>query len=155
AQSGTLVEGEVGRGHGHERDAGGGVPARCSGATQDMNVMPDEFEPGRTEAPFAHTTVMRTEVVEAIVPRSGGIYVDATIGGGGHAEAILEAAAGARLIGFDRDLRAVDAARERLAHFGERVTVVHACYSEIEPWLRSSQIDGVDGLVADLGVSSP
>jgi 16S rRNA (cytosine1402-N4)-methyltransferase len=120
-----------------------------------MNVTPDELVPGPTPGSFQHTTVMLDEVVRAISPRDGGVYVDATVGGGGHSAAILEASAGARLVAFDRDPRAVAAAKERLARFGERVTVVHARFSEIETWLASSGIREVHGLVADLGVSSP
>jgi 16S rRNA (cytosine1402-N4)-methyltransferase len=71
---------------------------------------------------FAHTTVMKDEVIAALAPRPGGLYVDVTLGGGGHAEAICEAA-DVRLVGFDRDARALEAARERLARFGDRVTV--------------------------------
>lgn len=120
-----------------------------------MNVTPDELVPGGAPVPFQHATVMRDEVVRAIAPRDGGVYVDATAGGGGHAEAILEASSGARLVAFDRDPRAVAAAKERLARFGERVSVVHARFSEIEPWLASFGIAAVHGIVADLGVSSP
>lgn len=120
-----------------------------------MNVTPDDFDPSRAPVPFEHVTVMRDEVTRAIAPRDGGVYVDATLGGGGHSEAILQAAAGARLIGFDRDPNALAAARARLSHFGERVHFVHAPFSEVETHLRAMGIDQIDGLVADLGVSSP
>ncbi len=116
----------------------------------------DDFDPGRGPAiPFEHVTVMRDEVTRAIAPRDGGLYVDATLGGGGHSEAILEAAPGARLIGFDRDPRALEAARARLARFGDRARFVHAPFSEIEPRLSELGISSIDGLIADLGVSSP
>src|SRR5437868_656884 len=88
-------------------------------------VWADETE-GETDVTFAHTTVMKHEVVDALAPRDGGVYVDATLGGGGHTEAILEAAAGARVIAFDRDANAIAAAKERLSAFGDRVTIVHA-----------------------------
>ena len=104
---------------------------------------------------FHHLTVLRDEVVRALEPRSGGVYVDATVGGGGHAEALLEADPGARLIAFDRDERAVEASRERLARFGERVTIVHGRFGDVAQWLASAELPAVDGLVADLGVSSP
>lgn len=119
-----------------------------------MNVAPDELPPAGTPE-FRHATVMRDEVVRALAPRGDGVYVDATVGGGGHAEALLEASSGARLVAFDRDPRALAAAKERLARFGERVSVVHARFSEIEGRLASFGIPEVHGIVADLGVSSP
>ncbi len=103
---------------------------------------------------FEHTTVMPGEVVQALAPRAGGVYVDVTAGGGGHAAAILEAQDGARVIAFDRDPAAVDAARERLAPFGIRARVVRASFEEVEAWLADAGVDVVDGLVADLGISS-
>lgn len=105
---------------------------------------------------FEHRTVMLREVVEALSPRSGGVYADATLGGGGHAEAILEASApDGRLIGIDRDPRALDAARGRLSPFGARATLVHGEMREIRPLLEAAGVPRVDGLLADLGVSSP
>ena len=119
-------------------------------------MTPDDFDSGRApDLPFEHVTVMRDEVTQAVAPRDGGLYVDATLGGGGHSEAILEAAPGARLIGFDRDPRALAAASKRLARFGDRFRFVHAPFSEIEPRLAELGIEKIDGLIADLGVSSP
>lgn len=104
---------------------------------------------------FAHATVMKDEVVEALAPRDGGVYVDVTLGGGGHTEAILEAADGARVIAFDRDPNAIEAASERLARFGDRVEIVRADFSRFVAELASRGITAIDGLCADLGVSSP
>jgi 16S rRNA (cytosine1402-N4)-methyltransferase len=104
---------------------------------------------------FVHATVMRDEVVAALAPRSGETYLDVTLGAGGHAEAILEAAAGVRVVGIDRDAMAIRAAASRLARFGDRVTLVHARFSELESVLGRLGIGRVDGLCADLGVSSP
>jgi 16S rRNA (cytosine1402-N4)-methyltransferase len=118
-----------------------------------MNVAPDQFVPGPEPAFFGHTTVLRAEVVSLVTPRAGGVYVDATLGGGGHAEAILEAAPGAKLIGIDRDPRAIEAARRRLAPFGTSVKLVVGRFSDIEGHL--ADFVGVDGIIADLGVSSP
>lgn len=103
---------------------------------------------------FEHTTVMPGEVVQALSPRAGGVYVDVTAGGGGHAAAILEACDAARVIAFDRDPAAVDAARERLAPFGIRARVARGSFEEVEAWLADTGVDAVDGLVADLGISS-
>jgi 16S rRNA (cytosine1402-N4)-methyltransferase len=81
------------------------------------------------------------------------VYVDATLGGGGHAEALLEAAPGITLVGIDQDPRAIEAARHRLDRFGSSVKLVIGRFSEIETHLQD--FVGVDGIVADLGVSSP
>jgi 16S rRNA (cytosine1402-N4)-methyltransferase len=94
-------------------------------------------------------------VIAALAPRSGGVYVDATLGGGGHTEAILEAAPGAMVIGIDQDRRAIEAARERLARFGEAARLVLGRFSAIEEHLAVLGTPAVDGVVADLGVSSP
>ena len=104
---------------------------------------------------FAHATVMKHEVVAALAPRAGGVYVDATLGGGGHAEAICEADPGARVVAIDRDARAIDAARERLAPFGARVTIVRSSFGRLGEVLAELGIERVDGVCADLGVSSP
>jgi 16S rRNA (cytosine1402-N4)-methyltransferase len=104
---------------------------------------------------YHHITVMRDEVVRALAPRLGGVYLDMTAGGGGHSEAILEANPGARLIAFDRDPAAIAAASERLARFAGRFELIRACFSEVKEELAARNIALVDGLVADLGVSSP
>ncbi|WP_199789634.1 16S rRNA (cytosine(1402)-N(4))-methyltransferase RsmH [Sorangium cellulosum] len=100
-----------------------------------------------------HVTVLGREAIAALSPSSQGIYVDATLGAGGHAEAILETP-GARVIGIDRDERALDIARARLARMGDRVTYVHGEFSEIERHLAALGVPHVDGLLADIGVSS-
>ena len=103
---------------------------------------------------FVHATVMKAEVVAALSPGEG-TYVDATVGGGGHSEAILAASPKAKLIAFDRDPAALEAARERLAPFGDRVKLVHARFGTIEATLAEMGIEKVAGICADLGVSSP
>ncbi|HEX4335878.1 MAG TPA: 16S rRNA (cytosine(1402)-N(4))-methyltransferase RsmH [Polyangiaceae bacterium] len=104
---------------------------------------------------FEHTSVMLEQVLDAIAPQPGGVYLDVTTGGAGHSQALLERCPGARLIAFDRDPAAVRTATERLARFGARATVVHATFSEVEEYLVGERIESVDGLIADLGVSSP
>jgi 16S rRNA (cytosine1402-N4)-methyltransferase len=111
------------------------------------------IEDEMSEESQAHVTVMRDEVVAALGPGPG-LYVDATLGAGGHAEAILQASEEARLIGFDRDERALALARPRLAPFGDRVTFVHAPFSRIREELDAIGVGRVAGLCADLGVSS-
>jgi 16S rRNA (cytosine1402-N4)-methyltransferase len=99
---------------------------------------------------------MLQETLTALAPRSGGVYADATLGGGGHAEGILERSApDGRLIGLDRDPAALAAAAARLERFGERVTLVHGAFARIGEVLAEVGTPCVDGLVADLGVSSP
>lgn len=105
---------------------------------------------------FTHDSVMVPETLELLAPRDGGVYADATVGGGGHAEAILRASApSGRLVAVDRDPDALEAARTRLAGFGERVTLRLARFSELGEVLREEGALRVDGVVADLGVSSP
>ncbi|MGH7270946.1 MAG: 16S rRNA (cytosine(1402)-N(4))-methyltransferase RsmH [Polyangiaceae bacterium] len=118
-------------------------------------VWRDDFDEVTDVKRFEHATVMRDEVVSAISPRSGGVYVDATLGGCGHTVALLEAAPKARIIAFDRDGVAIDAARERLAPVLDRVTLVRAPFSRVHSELARLGIDRVSGLTADLGVSSP
>lgn len=113
-------------------------------------------ERGDNTPGFAHRPVLLRETLEALSPRAGGVYADATVGGGGHAEAILEAShPDGRLVGVDRDEQALEAARGRLARFGARATLVHAEFAELARVLADHGAARVDGLVADLGVSSP
>jgi 16S rRNA (cytosine1402-N4)-methyltransferase len=116
---------------------------------------PVDEEDEVTEREFIHETVMKAEVVESIAPHGGGVYVDVTLGGGGHSEAILEAEPGARVIGIDRDPLALAAASERLARFGDRFVAKKGTFSELGAVLLSLGIEAIDGLVADLGISSP
>jgi 16S rRNA (cytosine1402-N4)-methyltransferase len=104
----------------------------------------------------AHLPVLRDEVLRLLAPRDGGLYVDVTLGRGGHAEAILEACApSGRLVGIDRDQTALAETRGRLARFGDRVRYVHGPFSALRTHLAESGTPQVDGLLADLGVSSP
>ncbi len=104
---------------------------------------------------YEHATVMRDEVVRALSPRPGGTYADVTLGAGGHTVALLEAAPKARIVGLDRDPSAIAAAEERLAPVADRVMVARATFSRIRETLDALGISRVDGLVADLGLSSP
>jgi 16S rRNA (cytosine1402-N4)-methyltransferase len=105
---------------------------------------------------FVHETVLLEETVGAIAPRAGGVYVDCTLGGGGHARAILERSGpDGRLFGVDRDETALAAAGQRLSEFGARATLLHGAFSELPQLLAERGIERVDGIVTDLGVSSP
>lgn len=103
---------------------------------------------------FVHETVMRGEVTSALAEVTG-TYVDCTVGGGGHTEALLESSPDARVIAFDRDDIALAAAKGRLERFGDRVTFVKTAFGDIAGALASIGVASVDGLCADLGVSSP
>ena len=96
---------------------------------------------------------MVAEVIEQLEPGRGGVFVDCTVGLGGHARALVEAGA-SRLIGLDRDPAAVTAARDALSGFGDRVEVVHADYRRMAAVLDERGVAQVDGVLADLGVSS-
>jgi 16S rRNA (cytosine1402-N4)-methyltransferase len=115
----------------------------------------DDFDEESDVKRFEHATVMRQEVVSALAPRAGGVYVDATFGGGGHTVALLEIEPRARIVALDRDPAAIAAAEERLAPVADRVMLVRAPFSRVREELDALGLDRVDGLVADLGVSSP
>jgi 16S rRNA (cytosine1402-N4)-methyltransferase len=97
---------------------------------------------------------MPAEVIAALAPAGGGTYVDATVGLGGHAELILSASEDVRLIGIDRDAESLALARERLARFGDRVTLIHDDFRNLTAILASLGAGPISGLVADLGISS-
>ena len=96
---------------------------------------------------------MVAEVIEHLQPSRGGVFVDGTVGLGGHARAVLEAGA-SQLLGVDRDPAAVELARERLREFGDRVRVVHGDYRQLPAILDREGLSAVDGILLDLGVSS-
>lgn len=105
---------------------------------------------------FVHVTVLSERTVDLVEPRAGGIYVDCTLGGGGHAELLLEKSApDGRVIGIDRDPAALAAAAARLSRFGDRVRFAHARFGEFDRVLSDLGESRVHGIVADVGVSSP
>ncbi len=101
-----------------------------------------------------HTPVLLEEVLEWLRIRPDGTYIDATLGAGGHSEAIAQKLTSGRLISLDRDAQALELARVRLKIFGAKVTLVHAPFSRIAEVAQELGIRGVDGVLADLGVSS-
>jgi 16S rRNA (cytosine1402-N4)-methyltransferase len=100
-----------------------------------------------------HVPVLTADVLHYLQPEQGGLFVDCTVGLGGHSRALLEAGA-ARVIGFDRDPDALAIARQTLAPFGDRVELVHADYRRVTSELDARGVGLVDGALADLGVSS-
>lgn len=107
-----------------------------------------------TRSPTAHEPVMTAEVLTALDPARGGLFVDCTVGAGGHARALLEAGAG-RLLGLDRDAETLPAAAETLRPWADRVDLAHADFRTLDDVLAARGIDGIDGgALADLGLSS-
>ncbi len=104
---------------------------------------------------FYHVSVLLEECIEGLDIKPNGIYVDGTLGGAGHSSRIAAKLESGKLIGIDRDLVALKAAGERLAPFGDRVQLVHSNFCQIKQVLKDLNIDAVDGILLDLGVSSP
>ena len=104
---------------------------------------------------FHHVSVLLEECLEGLNIKPDGIYVDGTLGGAGHSSQIVKRLTTGRLIGIDRDPVALKAAGERLAPYADRVTLVHSNFCEIKQVLEDLGIEGVDGILLDLGVSSP
>ncbi len=104
---------------------------------------------------FHHVSVLLEECLDALAIKSDGIYVDGTLGGAGHSSQIVQRLTSGRLIGIDRDEIALEAASKRLQPWADRVTLVHSNFCEIASVLRELNISGVDGILLDLGVSSP
>jgi 16S rRNA (cytosine1402-N4)-methyltransferase len=137
------------------------VWTKDAGATTDdldegeMPLRWDDEQERSLPLVYSHVTVLRDEAVAALAPAPGGVYVDLTLGGGGHSEAILLACPEAQVIGLDRDPAALAAATARLAPFGDRFRAVKSTFSEAPEVLDGLGVFVVDGLLADLGVSSP
>ena len=104
---------------------------------------------------FHHVSVLLDECIDGLDIKPDGIYVDGTLGGAGHSSCIAAKLTTGRLIGIDRDPVALRAAGERLKPYADRVTLVHSNFCEIRQVLQDLNIDGVDGILLDLGVSSP
>ncbi|MBE6964138.1 MAG: 16S rRNA (cytosine(1402)-N(4))-methyltransferase RsmH [Ruminococcaceae bacterium] len=104
---------------------------------------------------YTHKPVLLDECIEALNIRPEGTYVDGTLGRAGHSREVAQRLTTGRLICIDRDMAAIDAARERLAPWMDRVTLVHSNFSELADVLRQAGVAGADGMLFDLGVSSP
>jgi 16S rRNA (cytosine1402-N4)-methyltransferase len=154
---GTPVEGprmvRLSRGRGVDNRTRGAKVQHVSGERA-----PDRgtsAQTSRTDQGFSHRPVMLREVVDLLVPAPAGVILDATVGAGGHAEAILDAASHLSLIGIDQDPSAVAAARRRLARFSARARVVHGRFDELDELLDASGNTELSAALFDLGVSSP
>ena len=104
---------------------------------------------------YTHQPVLLTECIEGLAIRPDGIYVDGTLGRAGHSREIAKRLTTGRLLCIDRDQAAIDAAEERLAPWRDRVTLIHSNFDRLGDILREEGIAGVDGMLFDLGVSSP
>ena len=107
------------------------------------------------EENYGHKPVLLQECLDALQIKPDGIYVDGTLGRAGHSLEIARRLTTGRLIALDRDETAIEAATRRLADYGDRVTLVHSNFSDLGQVLRELGVDGVDGMLFDLGVSSP
>ena len=103
---------------------------------------------------FCHIPIMLDEVLGLLAPERGGIFVDGTLGGGGHSEGILKRLAAGRLYGIDRDGEAIAAAGERLKPFGDRFKAIRGNFFDMKSLLAGEGVTGADGILLDLGVSS-
>ncbi|NBH27167.1 16S rRNA (cytosine(1402)-N(4))-methyltransferase RsmH [Lachnospiraceae bacterium] len=104
---------------------------------------------------FEHTSVLLLETIDGLCIKPGGIYVDGTLGGGGHSERVAgKLGESGRLVGIDQDEAAILAARERLSVFGDKVTIVRSNYRNTKEILSGLGITKIDGMILDLGVSS-
>jgi 16S rRNA (cytosine1402-N4)-methyltransferase len=108
----------------------------------------------QTESQILHTPVLLNETLSLLRAVDGGLFVDATLGLGGHTEAILENSQQSEVIGIDQDAHAIEATRRRLDRFGGRIRIVHANFSAIKKVVRDLTAESPKGILADLGVSS-
>ena len=114
----------------------------------------DSLKVSKNEAENLHKPVLLAETIELLNPQNGEVFVDATLGLGGHTQAILSVSDTIKIIGIDQDAEAIKFAKERLEKFGERINIFHANFSEIKQVLADAKVEKVDGILADLGVSS-
>ena len=105
--------------------------------------------------PKQHESVLEREVLQNLNLLGGSLIVDGTLGDGGHTELLLKNTTSVRVLGIDRDMRAIERAEKRLAPFQDRITLVHGNFSDIKTILKKINVMNVDGLLLDLGVSSP
>ena len=114
----------------------------------------EEIEGGAEADRPLHVPVLVREALEFLNVRPDGIYIDATLGGGGHAQEILKRLETGRLLGLDRDPRALEVAGQKLAGFGEKLMMQHGNFAQIDSLHAASGLPPADGVLADLGLSS-
>ena len=111
-------------------------------------------EPLGGRGALSHRPVLLRETIELLAAKRGGLFVDCTVGLGGHSEAILQTSSDAQVLGIDRDEEALELAKQRLAQYGSRFRAVHADFRELTRVLATAKVRQVRGVLADLGVSS-
>jgi len=111
-------------------------------------------EPLGGRGTLSHRPVLLRETIELLAAERGGLFVDCTVGLGGHSEAILQASSDTQVLGIDRDEEALELAKQRLAQYGSRFRAVHADFRELTRVLATAKVRQVRGVLADLGVSS-
>lgn len=126
--------------------------AECR-AKQSETAAEEQAEEAAANEEFHHVTVLRQESVDALLPAEGKVFVDATLGGGGHTELLLQA--GATVWGIDQDPAARAAARKRLAAYGDRLHILAGNFRNAAALLAEAGVTQVDGILADIGISSP
>lgn len=105
---------------------------------------------------FKHYSVLKNETIEGLAIKPNGVYVDCTVGGGGHSmEIASQLSENGLLIAFDQDIDALEAAKEKLSAYKDRILFIHANFRQLEEQLEKHEINDVDGILFDLGVSSP
>jgi 16S rRNA (cytosine1402-N4)-methyltransferase len=142
----------------------------CSSSTGTLEAHSTHFHLGRLDLhlpldhpaeelqmahSFDHIPVLRDEVVSLFAAVPPGVVVDGTVGGGGHAASLLEAYPELRVLGLDRDPAALEAAAQRLAPFGDRVSLIRSPFSDLESVIEEAAVAPLSGMLLDLGVSSP
>lgn len=106
------------------------------------------------KVPYAHVPILVDEILALFEPCFGGVFIDGTLGGGGHTKALLDAMGSGRVIGIDRDKEAIAAAKERLSPYKERFTALKGNFFDMKELIASQGLTAVDGILLDLGVSS-
>ncbi|PSO44368.1 MAG: 16S rRNA (cytosine(1402)-N(4))-methyltransferase, partial [Parcubacteria group bacterium SW_4_49_11] len=124
---------------------------RNSGATRRIGRMRTQSASSGT---VEHTPVLLEESVRALALREGGVYVDATLGTGGHTRAMLERVSNATVVGIDADAEAIETAKARIASFENTTRFFHAYFADMDAVLNEVGVARADGILADLGVSS-
>lgn len=127
--------------------------SRAAEQQEELGMSDESGDEGADSQPFRHVTVLAREAVDALQPAPGRVYIDATLGGGGHTELLLQA--GASVWGIDQDPAARRAARRRLAAYGDRLHVIAGNFRNAAELLQARGVSEADGLLADIGISSP
>jgi len=126
-----------------------------NGQIDDQQDEPDDRPAEGADTGFHHLPVMAREIVAVFATVPAGFILDATLGGGGHAELLLEAYPHLNVLGLDRDPAALAAASSRLARFGDRLITVHSRFDHLQSAMKSAKVPQLSGALFDLGVSSP